>query len=272
MCISKPGPRFWKTLHLLEILIIRQMFLWARGWNHSVTLVWVAPALAASPRLRKVLESQNEFNRCLHSTHPSSDLTLWLFREKMISPGGWGGVDLQQMWGCCLPQSSKCRRGNLTWYALEKLEGKTNFRVKLLICCWFSWCEIQFKFTLNTQNTSLSYLLLLLRDFSAQGLLQTPGGGQVGKGGGGSDGRGGRFLLPFPELGPKAGGVWCWNVLWGLGGGFMDGAPGSLYTFSGSPPLRLCDLPGRAKSKVPKMGSWSFFSVSSTSSFEGGEK
>lgn len=81
--------------------------------------------------------------------------------------------------------------------------------LKLLIFCWFSWCEIHFKFALNTQSMSLSYLLLLFLDFSAQGLLQTPGGGQVGKGGGGSDGKGGRFLLPFPELGPKAGGVWC---------------------------------------------------------------
>lgn len=62
----------------------------------------------------------------------------------------------------------------------------------------------------------MSYLLLLSRGLSAQGLLQTPGGGHVGKGGGGMEGRGGKFLLPFPEPGPEAGvvgGVWCWKVL-----------------------------------------------------------
>ncbi|KAG7263167.1 hypothetical protein CRUP_002658 [Coryphaenoides rupestris] len=56
------------------------------------------------------------------------------------------------------------------------------------------------------------------------GLLQTPGGGQVGRGGGGILGRGGRFRLPFPGgAEPPGGGVWCWNVLWGLGKGLMDG-------------------------------------------------
>lgn len=61
-----------------------------------------------------------------------------------------------------------------------------------------------------------SYLSLLSRGLSAQGLLQTPGGGHVGKGGGGMEGKGGKFLLPFPEPGPKdgvVGGVWCWKVL-----------------------------------------------------------
>ena len=66
---------------------------------------------------------------------------------------------------------------------------------------------------------SRPHLLLLSRGLSAQGLLQTPGGGHVGKGGGGMEGRGGRFLLPFtepPPPGPEAGvlgGVWCWKVL-----------------------------------------------------------
>lgn len=62
----------------------------------------------------------------------------------------------------------------------------------------------------------MSYLLLLLRALSAHGLLQTPGGGHVGRGGGGTEGKGGKFLLPFPKKGPEAGvagGVWCWKVL-----------------------------------------------------------
>lgn len=119
------------------------------------------------------------------------------------------------------------------------------------------------------------HLLLLSRDLSDQGLLQTPGGGHVGKGGGGIEGKGGKFLLPLPVPGPEdgvAGGVWCWKVLWGLGKGFIDGAPGSLYMFSESPSLFFRDPPGRVKSKVPKMGSLAFFSVSSCSSFEGGQK
>lgn len=79
--------------------------------------------------------------------------------------------------------------------------------------------------SIGNQNTSekvqiysiLSHLLLLSCDLSVHCLLQTPGGGQVGRGGGGMEGKGGNVLLPLqeppgPEIGVE-GGVWCWKVL-----------------------------------------------------------
>lgn len=75
------------------------------------------------------------------------------------------------------------------------------------------------------------YLLLLSRGLSAHGLLQTPGGGHVGSGGGGIEGRGGRLRLLFTDPPADTGvpvGVWCWKVRWGLGTGLIDGAPGSV--------------------------------------------
>ncbi|TNN33441.1 hypothetical protein EYF80_056396 [Liparis tanakae] len=70
-----------------------------------------------------------------------------------------------------------------------------------------SFLSSLFNGKIQIKNRRLLYTApnVLSRGLSAQGLLQTPGGGHLGKGGGGMEGRGGKFLLPFPEPGPKAG-------------------------------------------------------------------
>lgn len=118
------------------------------SWQKSqrYTNVICTSSCSLSSTFRKVLESQNELSRCLHSTHPTSDLTLWIFGERVISPGG---LIYSRCGDAVYLRTQNVEEESLRDMHRRRQRAKLIPGLKVLVFYCFSWCEIQFKFALN---------------------------------------------------------------------------------------------------------------------------